>query len=167
MEPMTCSVCSQTEGGLGGHSLDQVAWYPVWEDGELVDVEKMSGPCVCGTWLEMDMDWELVAKALIPGRWIINSVTNGSFSETSDLEETENYLDIRPDKTMTMALLGETATFTWNFTQPENPSGIWYELVAEDGSKAELCVFVFKTRPESDSYGMLVIDRWYMLDIRK
>lgn len=161
MVPMTCSVCGQTEGELGGHSFDQVDWYPVWEDGELIDVEKMSGPCICGTWIETDMDWELVANSLIPGRWIIKGV---ALTE-ADFEDGENYLDVFPDGTATIVLLGEPVDLTWSYTYPEN-LGIWFELVAEDGSKTELSVIIFKKRPESEWFAMLILDN-YLLDLRK
>ncbi|MBQ3503121.1 MAG: hypothetical protein IJA75_00275 [Oscillospiraceae bacterium] len=172
LAPKTCAACGQTEGETGKHPVDRIVWYPVWESGEPEDVEKMCGRCICGTWIESGIDWETVTNSLMLGHWEIDSFMDGSFSQSTDLAEYECYLDVFPDGTATLVLLEETTAFTWSFTQIEGAKrSVWYELVAEDGSKAEMSFFIIKNiwLPNEShlDHGMIILDRWFLLGMSR
>ena len=145
--PKTCTVCAQTEGETGEHPVDRIVWYPVWESGELEDVQMMYSQCICGTLIEAEIDWETVTNTMGLGRWEIFRFMSGDYSQAANIEEGENYLDVFPDGTATMVLLEETTTFMWNFSQIDgfdNFKSVWYELAAEDGSKHEVGVVLYR-----------------------
>lgn len=176
LAPKTCAVCGQTEGETGGHPVDRIVWYPVWESGELENAQIMCGRCICGTWIESEVDWEAVTNSLMLGHWEIYRFMVGNYSQAADFEEGENYLEVFPDGTATMALLGETTTFTWSFSQIDgidNFKSVWYELAAEDGCKHEVGVVLFRKswlpdESRQDLAGLyLYVDGTYILEMTR